>query len=356
MAAAAPVNVNDDTMASVIALSRKAVLLSDNGLFARAAEKYATAVAAAQSLAQPDCLIVASLQADEVSMLFAALQCASEPSLTHVAAACERIYCVLLPAIVPALQRRKAAGTLLRGAYRAAETAFFGNMEQWNRALKTGEPAPLAELVSLTGYQIYVCVANAAVAWPMLPLNSNEVHLCTVPLPTLGADQLAEQRAFVLSALELVQQPRVLDTQCFSGEVCLIDNCRLLMSESAIFDALPRAWAQQLRDALQRMERSGVMQQRRMEQGMASNRQQTADACAAAATSAAARGLRRCALPSCGAREVHVPHYKLCAACQTVVYCSKAHQAEHWAAHKAACKVARKAAAEKEEQGGASGA
>ncbi len=160
----------------------------------------------------------------------------------------------------------------------------------------------------------------------------------------------------MLSALELVQQPRVLDTQCFSGEVCLIDNCRLLMSESAIFDALPRAWAQQLRDALQRMERSGVMQQRRMEQGMASNRQQTADACAAAATSAAARGLRRCALPSCGAREAHVSHYKLCAACQTVVYCSKAHQAEHWAAHKAACKVARKAAAEKEEQGGASGA
>ena len=55
--------------------------------------------------------------------------------------------------------------------------------------------------------------------------------------------------------------------------------------------------------------------------------------------------LRACALPSCGAREAHVAHFKKCSACGQVVYCSKAHQTEHWPAHKAACKAARKAAA-----------
>jgi hypothetical protein len=42
---------------------------------------------------------------------------------------------------------------------------------------------------------------------------------------------------------------------------------------------------------------------------------------------------------------VHPAQFKLCAACTTVVYCCKAHQAEDWPSHKAACKAARKAAA-----------
>ncbi len=63
----------------------------------------------------------------------------------------------------------------------------------------------------------------------------------------------------------------------------------------------------------------------------------------------AAAVLRTCALEACGAREVHEAQFKKCAAYQTVVYCCKAHQEQHWPAHKAACKAARKAAA----QGGA---
>jgi hypothetical protein len=37
--------------------------------------------------------------------------------------------------------------------------------------------------------------------------------------------------------------------------------------------------------------------------------------------------LRNCSLVACGAREVHPSQFKLCAACKTVVYCSKEHQA-----------------------------
>ena len=64
--------------------------------------------------------------------------------------------------------------------------------------------------------------------------------------------------------------------------------------------------------------------------------------------------LRACALPSCGAREAHVAHFKKCSACSQVVYCSKQHQTEHWPAHKAACKAARKAASQAAADGGAS--
>jgi hypothetical protein len=56
--------------------------------------------------------------------------------------------------------------------------------------------------------------------------------------------------------------------------------------------------------------------------------------------------LRGCALEACAAREVHPAQFKKCAACQAAVYCCKAHQEQHWPAHKAACKAARKAAAE----------
>ena len=66
-------------------------------------------------------------------------------------------------------------------------------------------------------------------------------------------------------------------------------------------------------------------------------------------TAAAASGLlRSCALPCCGATEAHVSHFSKCAACQGVVYCSRAHQLEHWPAHTAACKAARKAATAKD--------
>jgi hypothetical protein len=71
----------------------------------------------------------------------------------------------------------------------------------------------------------------------------------------------------------------------------------------------------------------------------------------AVADSAAAPGLRCCALASCGAKEAHTRHFKSCAACRGVAYCCHAHHAEDWPSHKAACKAARKAKAASEEAG-----
>jgi hypothetical protein len=332
-------------MASVTTLSRKAALLSHNGHYARAAEKYAAAATAAQSLQQPDCLIVAYLQMVEGCMLTThATVCTA---LAHAAKAYGRIYRVLLPALMAALQRRKAAGTLVPGACRAAEAAFYGHLHEYKAVILQNEPpfkaADLAELGSLIGYFIYVSVAESVVSWLMLPLCFDDPR--TTPLPTLAADQLAAQHAYLLSALELVQQPRVLSAGWLGGEAGFIDRCRTVVSDAAIMDAMPDGWAQQLRDALLRVERSGVIQQRGMEEGAVVFRKAHAAACAAAAASAMALGLRHCALSSCGAREAHVSHYKLCAACGGAAYCCKAHQAEDWPAHKQACKAARKAAA-----------
>ena len=70
-------------------------------------------------------------------------------------------------------------------------------------------------------------------------------------------------------------------------------------------------------------------------------------------SSLTAPGLRTCALPGCGAKEVHPGHFKNCGGCLTVVYCCREHQVAGWPAHKKACKAARKAAAAAEEEEGA---
>jgi hypothetical protein len=76
----------------------------------------------------------------------------------------------------------------------------------------------------------------------------------------------------------------------------------------------------------------------------------------AADAAAADPGLRRCGLVSCGAREAHPNHFKTCAACKRIAYCSKEHQTEHWPSHKTACKAARKKAAAAADSAGPSGA
>ena len=63
-------------------------------------------------------------------------------------------------------------------------------------------------------------------------------------------------------------------------------------------------------------------------------------------TAAAASERSSCALASCETREAHPQHFKRCAACRTVAYCSREHQVADWPAHKAVCKATRKAASE----------
>jgi hypothetical protein len=61
-----------------------------------------------------------------------------------------------------------------------------------------------------------------------------------------------------------------------------------------------------------------------------------------AAADVARHGLRRCALPECGATEPNPKAFKLCGRCRAVVYCGGAHQEQDWRRHKRSdgCKAA----------------
>jgi hypothetical protein len=101
-----------------------------------------------------------------------------------------------------------------------------------------------------------------------------------------------------------------------------------------------------IRTAWRRLQSSGVLQRRGIMQAVSVANADHTRATATAAATAAARGLRLCALHTCGAQEVHASQFKRCSACSGVVYCCKEHQVQDWPAHKAACRAARKAAAQ----------
>ena len=83
---------------------------------------------------------------------------------------------------------------------------------------------------------------------------------------------------------------------------------------------------QLLGDALQRLERSGVLQARHVEARIGFLAPERRAFHAVVENSLSAPGLRSCALDGCGAREAHPTHFKSCAACRAVVYCCREHQ------------------------------
>ncbi len=95
-----------------------------------------------------------------------------------------------------------------------------------------------------------------------------------------------------------------------------------------------------------RLARSGALVRKRIGQGIAQTDADTAARVARAKADAAKLGLHSCGLASCGAREAHASQFKPCAACRTVDYCCKEHQAADWPNHKAACKAARQVKAD----------
>ena len=60
--------------------------------------------------------------------------------------------------------------------------------------------------------------------------------------------------------------------------------------------------------------------------------------CLTLSSDIAKHGLRDCALPSCSKAEKTVKEFKLCAGCQSLVYCCLEHQALDWKAHKKECR------------------
>ncbi len=77
-------------------------------------------------------------------------------------------------------------------------------------------------------------------------------------------------------------------------------------------------------------------------QGVMSLADELASSQARGAEDVARHGLRRCALPACGATEAHPKLFKLCGRCRGTAYCCAAHSVEDWKRHtrKDGCKAA----------------
>jgi hypothetical protein len=86
----------------VVVLTNKALTLESRGHWARAAEVYAEAVTAAQALQQPDCVIVAQLQASHANALVGHAHTAGVPdarsleltrsAYLELASCCQRLW------------------------------------------------------------------------------------------------------------------------------------------------------------------------------------------------------------------------------------------------------------------------
>ena len=336
-------------MAGSFGLYATAGQLKLKGHFARAAEKYGRAAAAAvQELAAEDCLVVAFLRATQAESLFChimapALTAAEKEDLRQT------VMSVLLPQCVSTLSRRKVAGTLMPGSCRAAEMAWFRTSitRKFHQDGVSDETARNCgeALAPMLGYDAYLFAASAALTLLMLSLKE--------PPGTFQYLQLTHA-AFVTSAFELMAQPRELCYAVMDGvnkvlrsppEETLVHFARQLLLDEDMCSFLDDNGLSLMTDAWRRVERSGVIAMRMLRTDLMMT-SSIAGRLDAAAAEAAVRGLRGCALAGCASKEIHVSQFKRCGACQQAFYCCREHQLADWPSHKAACKAARKAAAQ----------
>jgi hypothetical protein len=334
----------------VAALSSKAVTLSTRGHFARAAEKYAEAVTAAQALHQPDCVVVAHLQAVRAGALVGHAHTAGVPYARRVELM-RSAFLELLPAAMASLERRRTAGTLVPGACRPYEVAWLaaelahGEALGANMALKltsaaTGvlSAAEVADTVTANvGHDAYILTAQLALAFCEVCTDVSAARRLNLPEATAVACSV-----FVESAFDMITQLRM--TSSTPPEAALVRNAQIIIDEQRFRTVPSREWHAHILAAWRSLQSSGVLQRRGILRGMSLVEADEAHQTAAAAATAAARGLHFCALRACGAQEVHASQFKRCSACLSVVYCCKEHQVQDWPAHKAACRAARKAA------------
>ena len=305
------------------ALATKAEELHNKGHALRSAEYFGRAAEAARALG-PDNLVTIYLHLRQGKLL-------SEFTLdtVHTAdpsqcAANRAKLVALLSGAVEALERGRVAGTLLEGKCTAAEEAWSGGYLQRdvsNRVLA-------AVAARATGYEQFLRAAN--VFWRVLEWSFASQDECSD----------AQFRLFVqhaVHAAELMQLPRYGDIAMFC-EVDFTAGLRRTVSVAPLSLRLGAVSArpppvdfrlvQLLAGALQRLERSGVLQARGIEEHIGSDAEEQQAFLALVRKRQAATGRFTCALAGYGAEEAHRAHFKRCAACQTVVYCCREHQVE----------------------------
>ena len=329
----------------VAALCQKAQELVLKGHFMRAAENFGLAAEAANALGE-DNIVAVHMMLQRGNALGAYAMTAAERGIDPRTLATYRAENVTsFSSGVKALERRRAAGTLLAGKCAAVEEQWYFRefVQRINNACLAD--ADLSSKGALVGYDEYLRSA-AGVTKPLkaATLFANECSYA----------QLLSFTEHIVHAAELMQQPQrrggvTLEHEAWFARA-LCDTV-----EAGVETGLDASLVKQLTDAWQQLQRSGVLQERNLEERMWLESPAFKDYKQRCMNAIMAPGLRHCALSSCGVKEAHPQHFKACAACRRVVYCCKEHQSQDWPAHKAACKAARKAKAESQ-QAGPSGA
>jgi hypothetical protein len=308
----------------VCALASSARELGEQGRAGRALQKYKDAYAAAQQLRQPDCMVMTLLHLSQAHYLG---RLASAPDLLPAEAAVMRHdSSALLCAAMATLQRRKAARTLLPGACRAHEEAFY-------REYLTPKDDGAAAQAPFIGYNAYLTAAKQALSCMVSPswLQTHEQR-CTYV-------------AFVCDAVDiLLAQPRGATNITAMSEAILVAGMQHCANGGRLANYVTEPWTQ-LHAAWVRLQQSGMLLERGIAECFDRISCEGAKQAAAENAAAAASPLRMCALASCAALELRTKRHKLCSACRGVVYCCKSHQQAEWRAHKAACRAAVRAAA-----------
>jgi hypothetical protein len=378
-----------DAFARATELSHLAAAALRDGRPARAAELYGRAVATAkEQRVAPDCLVTAFLLAERAHALMRVGRLQATPSSRAYIEAAEGVVRDVTPEAMAILERRAAAGTLLgAGAVRPAEQAWFAARRACTAAdavvptsgdggAATATTAASSVLITssvsgvLGGYEAVLSTADVLLS-ALFDLDDDmppcsTMACCIIAFKDIRA--LRAAHAFVLRALELMAAaPRDVQPRAFLPlEAALARHLRKLQPRMsppghqmqafccppgwdggdefpvsgwlALRDALAAAWA--------RVQRAPPFRALGSVEAMLASAAAAAAALhARAARASEASKLRSCALPACAAQELHVRHFKHCAACRTAVYCSRAHQVADWPRHKTACKKAAKKAA-----------
>jgi hypothetical protein len=239
----------------------------------------------------------------------------------------------LVPPMMALLERRRLAGTLLFGKCALHEIEWGSQQLAAVESCDVSETALSAQFV---GYEAYLRVARLGLLWVYLV----GCRPSWVPaLPTAAQTELIFSCATM--ALDLMRTRRQDKNAAYDYEAAfqslvlevVLRNDVHISSENR--DALVAA--------LDRLKCSGVLEERGMDAALKHTRQEGQRMAAEAEADNEACGLHSCA--HCGARELHVAHFKRCAACKAQRFCCKECQLANWPQHKAACKAARKAAA-----------
>ena len=308
--------MSSDAIARVQALATKAEELTEKGLALRAAENYGRAAEAATALGQ-DNLVTIHMQQHQGGVLgsFAMVAMEGERRDSQRNFAALRAECVaLLSSAAQALERRRVAGTLLDGTCSALEVDWqLRQIKRYNGTRLTNAEA--ASWAALMGYEEFISVASNICG--LLAFADKFAGECS-------CTQFESFAQHVVLAAALMQQPRRRVDVSMPFEAVFPARLQVaVISSTTGANGLDERLVQMLATAWQRLQHSGVLQARGCNDGITRVMRGTHANQAAAEKSMSAHGLRSCALAGCGARELHVAHFKSCAACKAAAYCCK---------------------------------